>query len=97
MVLIENGIFHTQNITIHKLFCFRKNKKTNLQPKVKNSTAEMAVDGRNPQVLPKQFTFGQTKRGRAFSKNSKPWHVNEKKSNEPADPSSSSEMMDTLP
>lgn len=57
----------------------------------------MAVDGRNPQVVPKQFTFGQSKRGRSFSKNCKPCHVNKNKSNQPADTSSSNEMMDTLP
>lgn len=84
-------------ITDTKVYCLRKNKKTNVQPTVKNSTAEMAVNGRNPQVVPKQFTFGQSKRGRSFSKNCKPCHVNENKSNQPADTSSSSEMMDTLP
>lgn len=58
----------------------------------------MAVDGRKPQVIPpKQFTFGHSKRGRSFSKNCKPLHVNENKWNQPADTSSSSEMMDTLP
>lgn len=82
-------------ITDIKVYCLRKNKKTNVQPTVKNSTAEMAVDGRNTQVVPKQFTFGQSKRGRSFSKNCKHSHVD--KSNQPADTSSSSEMMDTLP